>query len=343
MPGTTYRDAGVDVAGAALVKGTIARLCAATHGPQVVDMPGFFAGVFDHPPGGDSLLVASTDSVGTKVRVAAAFGRYGGLGFDLVRHCVNDILTAGARPLFFLDYIGIGEVNDEKIVAVVDGLARACRESECALIGGETAILADVYRHGDFDLVGFIVGTVKRDDVMGAGPRKQAQAGDVLVGVPSSGLHSNGYSLVRKIFGTDDDPSVLYETPPELDRTLGDELLEPHRGYLQLLGPILDDIRVMAHITGGGLPGNVPRVLPDGLRAEIDLSSWEAPPIFRLIQAKGNVDEDEMFTVFNMGVGMVLIVEPARAEHVLGAVEGSWRLGSVSRTDRTGAQRVVMR
>ena len=344
MPGTTYRDAGVDLAGAAVIKERIKSLCESTYGPRVVDMAGFFAGAYEFPAGSDSLLVVSTDSVGTKVRLAVAADRLEGLGHDLVGHCVNDILTTGAEPLLFLDYIGIGEVDDEAIGRVVSGLAEACREAGCALIGGETAILAGVYGKGDFDLVGFVVGTVTRDRMLGPAEVKE---GDVLIGLPSSGLHSNGYSLVRKVFGTDDDPSVLGEQPPGLEGSLGEALLEPHRSYLGALRPVLGEIRAMSHITGGGMTENLPRVLPDGLAANIELKSWNVPPLFRLIQGRGDVADDEMMRVFNMGVGMVLIADPARADGVLAQVAGSWRLGSVVRSgvrsDATGGERVVYR
>ncbi len=337
MPGATYRDAGVDVAGAALVKEQIRRLSAETHGPQVVDMPGFFAGAFEYPAGSDTLLVVSTDSVGTKVRVANAAGRYRGLGYDLVGHCVNDILTTGARPLLFVDYIGIGEVEDGKIVEIVEGLSDACREAGCALIGGETAILAGVYGSGDFDLVGFVVGTVRRDEFL---QPDAVRADDVLIGVPSSGLHTNGYSLVSRVLGTDENPSALDEAPEDLGCTIGEALLEPHRSYLQILGPVLGSLRALAHITGGGIPENLPRVLPQGLGARVERDSWDVPPLFRLIQRRGDVDEDEMFRVFNMGVGMILVVDPALANHVLAEVSGSWPMGEVVRAESVAAERV---
>jgi phosphoribosylformylglycinamidine cyclo-ligase len=329
MPGATYLDAGVDLSGAAAIKERIMGLCASTHGSRVVDMAGFFAGAYEFPAGSDSLLVVSTDSVGTKVRLAVAADRLEGLGHDLVGHCVNDILTTGAEPLLFLDYIGIGEVDDGAIGRVVSGLAEACQAAGCALIGGETAILADVYGKGDFDLVGFVVGTVTRDRLLAPGAVRE---GDVLIGLPSSGLHSNGYSLARKVFGTDDDPSVLDERPVGLTGTLGEALLEPHRSYLGALRPVLGEIRGMSHITGGGMTENLPRVLPGGLAANVELTSWSVPPLFRLIQRRGNVADDEMMRVFNMGVGMVLIADPARVDGVLAQVAGSWRLGSVVRS-----------
>ncbi len=340
MTGITYRDAGVDLAAAGPIKETLKRLSGQTHGPDVFSMPGFVAGGIDNPSDSDSLLIASTDSVGTKVRIAIAAGQYRNLGHDIVNHCVNDALTTGARPLFFLDYIGIGAADEERIVPVVEGLRDACKAAGCALIGGETAFMPGVYSDGDFDLVGFIVGTVRKENVLR--PRESAAAGDVLIGVPSSGIHTNGAVLVRKVLGIDDRPAVLDEVPEGLGRTLGEALLEPHRSYLDPLAPVMGEIRGMAHITGGGFPENLPRTLPDDLAARIDRSTWDIPPLFRLIQAAGKIEDAEMFRVFNMGVGMILIAPPDKADAVIGAVDGAWKIGELVNADSTDGQRVVI-
>lgn len=337
-PGSTYAAAGVSLDAAAAVKEKIKKLAAPTLGRRVVSGPGFFGGVFDPDPNGDFLLVSSTDSVGTKIKIASAMGRYGTVGHDIVNHCVNDVLPAGATPLFFLDYIGIAKVDDGRVPEIVKGLADACSAAECALIGGETATLPGLYHGDDFDLVGFIVGSVKKQDLLTSANTKP---GDVLLGLPSSGLHTNGYSLVRSIFGTDTDPKPLHEMVPALERTLGDALLEPHRSYLNVLRPVLGKIKGMAHITGGSFYKNLPRSLADGLTAEIDMRSWTVPPLFRHIQQKGRVDEAEMWRVYNMGVGMVVIVASELTDEVMSRVQGAWKIGLVRAS--SGTERVVLK
>jgi len=337
-PGKTYLDAGVNLDAAAAVKEHIKKLAWPTLGARVISGPGFFGGVFDPDPQGNMLLVASTDGVGTKIRIAVALGRYDTVGHDIVNHCVNDILPAGATPMFFLDYIGVGRMDGERVAGIVKGVAEACATAGCALLGGETATLPGVYHGNDFDLAGFIVGSVRKDALLRA---DSSRPGDVLVGLPSSGLHTNGYSLVRSVFGTDESPRALHDRVPGLDRTFGEALLEPHRSYLSALRPVLGKIRGMAHITGGGVYKNLPRSLAEGQAAEIDLKSWSVPPLFRFIRARGNVDEQEMFRVFNMGVGMVLVVPPRSASEVLAAVPGSWRLGRVIAA--SGNERVILK
>jgi phosphoribosylformylglycinamidine cyclo-ligase len=336
-PGKTYLDAGVDLDAAAAAKERIKRLAAPTLGPGVVSGPGFFGGIFDPDPHGDSLLVASTDSVGTKIKIALAMGRLDTIGHDIVNHCINDILPAGATPLFFLDYLGIGRMDEQRVAEVVSGVAEACSLAGCALIGGETATLPGIYHGDDLDLAGFIVGTVKKDRLL---KPDATSDGDVLIGLPSSGLHTNGYSLVRTIFGIDESPAALGQRVPGTGLTLGEALLVPHRSYLSDVRPVLGLIKGLAHITGGGLHKNLPRTLAHGLSAEVDLSSWQVPPLFRHIQRAGNVDEAEMFRVYNMGLGAVLIVAPENEAAVLGAVPGSWRAGRVVRSD--GETRVLL-
>ena len=322
--GKTYRESGVNLNAAASVEKKIKAIAAATLGKDALQ--GFFAGVYEPHPGSETLLVASTDSVGTKLKVAQAADRYTSIGVDIVNHCVNDILPTGAGPMFFLDYIGIGRLDERVVTELVSGMAEACEEAGCALIGGETAELPGLYQGRDFDLVGFIVGSVRRDDFIGG---RRARDGDVLLGLPSSGLHTNGYSLVRDVFDIDRHPEGLDEWVPAFGAKLGDALLEPHRSYLPVLRPVLEMIRSMAHITGGGIPGNLPRVLPDGLGADLSLDSWEVPPLFRLIQERGVVGEDEMFRVFNMGVGMIVVAAPDRTSELRDRVPEAWELGRV--------------
>ena len=254
---------------------------------------GPFAGVYSLPGGGR--LAASADGVGTKIKVAIAAGMHRGIGIDIVNHCVNDIACAGARPLFFLDYFATGKLDPDVFTQLLEGMTDACREAGCALLGGETAEMPGVYALGDYDLAGFIVGLVEDVD------RDAVRAGDLLVGLPSGGLHTNGYSLARKVF----------EGVP-LTRELAEQLLAPHRSYLPELTALT--WKAAAHITGGGIPGNLPRALPAGLGARLDRSTWDVPPIFGEIQRRGRVSKDEMWNTFNMGLGMIVVCDPAAAQ-----------------------------
>jgi phosphoribosylformylglycinamidine cyclo-ligase len=310
--GLSYAAAGVDIEAYERVLEKVKPLIASTHGEEVARGVGPFAGLYALEGGGH--LAASADGVGTKIKVAIAAGVHRGIGVDIVNHCVNDIATAGARPLFFLDYFATGKLDPSVFAEVIEGITSACRESGCALLGGETAEMPGVYALGDYDLAGFIVGMVEpglmRDP-------KDIHAGDLLIGLPSSGLHTNGFSLVRKVF--EDVP--LSRVFPELGRALGEELLEPHRSYLQELGSI--NWKGAAHITGGGVFGNLPRCLPEGLGARLGRRSWEEPPIFDLIRKRGRVADDEMLGTFNMGLGMILVVdkeEVPRSAQVVGEV-----------------------
>ncbi len=258
------------------------------------------------------------------------------MGIDIVNHCVNDILTCGAEPLFFLDYIAMGKLVPEKVEAIAEGLAQACREVGCALIGGETAEMPGIYAGEDYDLVGFIIGVVEKEKIIMG---KTITVGDAIIGLPSSGLHTNGYSLVRQIFG--ETKSALDTHYPELGRTLGEELLEPHRCYYHQLKPLLPHIKGIAHITGGGLIGNVPRILPEGIAAQFHSGKWIIPPIFQLIQQRGNVDREEMYRVFNMGIGMVVICSPDNADQLTKALPESKVIGKVIK--QRGETRVVIR
>jgi len=287
--GLSYAAAGVDIAAYERALERVRPLIAATHGREVAQGVGPFAGLYALPGGGH--LAASADGVGTKIKVAIAAGRHRGIGVDLVNHCVNDIATAGARPLFFLDYFATGQLDPEVFTQLVEGMSDACRDAGCALLGGETAELPGMYALGDYDLAGFVVGLVD----VGA-PRDAVRAGDVLVGLPSSGLHTNGYSLARKVF--EGDP---------MNAELANELLAPHLSYLGDLNGMR--WKAAAHITGGGIPGNLPRALPGGLAARLDRGAWQVPPIFEKIRRRGRVSDDEMWGTFNMGLGMIVVMD----------------------------------
>lgn len=320
----SYATVGVDIEAYEQVLERVKPLIAATQGPDVVAGVGPFAGLYSLPRGGD--LAASADGVGTKIKVAIAAGSHRGIGIDLVNHCVNDIATAGARPMFFLDYFATGKLDPDVFAQVIEGITEACRANRCALLGGETAEMPGMYALGDYDLAGFIVGKVEE----GKRPKIEAiRAGDVLVGLPSSGLHTNGYSLVRKVFA--DVP--LAKKFPELGRQLGEELLEPHRSYLDELSTAR--WKSAAHITGGGITGNLPRSLPAGMGARLDRRSWEVPAVFHMVQKRGHVADDEMFGTFNMGLGMVLIIDPNDVP------DGAMVVGEV--VPQAGPDRVVIR
>jgi phosphoribosylformylglycinamidine cyclo-ligase len=321
--GLSYAAAGVDIEAYERALERVKPLIAATHGKNVAVGVGPFAGLFALADG--SHLAASADGVGTKIKVAIAAGSHRGIGVDIVNHCVNDIATAGARPLFFLDYFATGRLDPEVFTQLVEGMTLACREAGCALLGGETAEMPGVYALGDYDLAGFIVGLVdpdRRPDLA------TIKAGDVLVALPSSGLHTNGYSLVRRVF--EDVP--LDDSFDRTGATLGSVLLEPHRSYLKDLERIR--WKSAAHITGGGILGNLPRCLPDGLGARLHKGSWTVPPIFEAIRKRGRIADDEMHGTFNMGLGMILVVDP---RHV---PDGALVVGEV--VERGGPDRVVI-
>jgi len=315
-----YREAGVDISAADAAKARIKGLAKSTFNASVLTEIGSFGGMFrpDLSRYREPVLVASTDGVGTKIKVAIAAGVHDTVGYDLVAHCVNDILVQGATPLFFLDYVALGKMDPVKVEQIVSGFSRACSELGCPLIGGETAEMPGTYAEDDYDLAGFIVGVVEKEKALPRGVRE----GDVLLGLPSAGLHTNGYSLARK---------VLLETLghrvdtrlPMLAGTVGEALLAPHRSYLAALEPLLerDKVRALAHITGGGFPGNLPRVLPEGLGARLRRRSWEVPPLFRLIQKGGGISDEEMYATFNMGIGMVVVVAPGDLHDVEHSLE----------------------
>ena len=310
--GLSYAAAGVDIAAYERALERVKPLIAATHGPEVAAGVGPFAGLYALPGGGH--LAASADGVGTKIKVAIAAGRHRGIGVDLVNHCVNDIATAGARPLFFLDYFATGQLDPEVFAQLVEGMTTACRDAGCALLGGETAEMPGVYALGDYDLAGFIVGIVE------PGVRREpVRAGDLLVGLASSGLHTNGYSLARKVF----------EGEPMQGR-LAEQLLAPHVSYLEDLRRM--QWKAAAHVTGGGILGNLPRCLPDRQGARLHMHAWKIPSIFERIQRRGRISDDEMWGTFNMGLGMILVVDPKDVP------EGALVVGEV--VEQTGPDRV---
>jgi phosphoribosylformylglycinamidine cyclo-ligase len=331
--GLDYRSAGVDLDRAERDKAGLKGLLGATKDARTLSDLGLFGGLYALP--GDipePVLVSSADGVGTKLKVAFLSDRHHTVGHDLVNHCVNDILVQGAHPLFFLDYLATGVVREGIVQEVVRGVAEGCRENGCVLLGGETAQMSDFYDEGEYDLAGFIVGVVARERILDG---RTVEEGDLLLALPSSGLHTNGYTLARKIL-LEAGGLSMNDPFPGLDESVGEALLRVHRSYLSSLREELDrgSLRGLAHITGGGIPGNLPRSLPEGTGAEIDRGSWEVPTLFRTMQEIGGVDEDEMFRVFNMGVGMIAAVAPSQAEGVLARLqesgEGAWVLGRVT-------------
>ncbi|XXX76502.1 phosphoribosylformylglycinamidine cyclo-ligase [Sorangium sp. So ce134] len=330
----TYREAGVDIdAGDALVE-RIKRLAKPTRTPEVLADVGGFAGLCMLPGGlSEPVLVSGTDGVGTKLKVAFATGVHDTVGIDLVAMCVNDVLTVGARPLFFLDYFATGKLDVDVGEAVVRGIAEGCKQAGCALIGGETAELPGMYADGEYDLAGFAVGVVERSRILDG---KRIAPGDAVIGVASSGLHSNGFSLARRVLEKEMGLRMS-DRVDELGATVGEALLTPTRIYARAITALLaacgDAVRGLSHITGGGLPGNLPRVLPDGLGAQLDLGSYQRPAVFQVLQRGGPVEEAEMRRTFNLGVGLVAVVEKGAADRAIEAFAGSgeraWVLGEV--------------
>jgi phosphoribosylformylglycinamidine cyclo-ligase len=339
----TYSQAGVDVDSASRLVDRIKELARSTHRPEVLAGVGPFSGLFRLSDYRDPVLVASADGVGTKLKIASLLARYDTVGIDLVNHCVDDVLTTSAEPLFFLDYLASSRLSDEAKTAIVQGVASACQATGCALLGGETADMPDIYGRGDFDLVGFIVGVIERGQIIDGSTIRKS---DVLLGLPSSGLHTNGYSLVRKVFSVglggdpDEERARLDRTYPGLESTLGEVLLVPHRCYYNELKPVFAKLKGIAHVTGGGIPGNLPRILPDGLAACLRRGSWQVQPIFRLIQERGNVAEDEMYRTFNMGLGMIVACAPQDVEAVRAQLPDALVVGEV--VAQKGEQRAVI-
>lgn len=335
---STYKDAGVDIDAANEAVLRMKDYIKSTFTPEVLTDVGTFGGMFapDLSDVSEPVLVSSIDGVGTKLKIAFMMNKHDTVGRDLVNHCVNDILVQGARPLFFLDYFATGQLSPSVVVDVVKGLSDACREAGCALIGGETAEMPGLYLAGEYDLAGCIVGLVDRRRIVDG---SRVLPGDVLVGIASSGLHTNGYSLVRKVFFEKAKWRVDQHIP-ELNAALGEELLKPHKSYARPVQALLAkyDIHGMAHITGGGFYDNIPRALPEDCQAAVDRRTWEVPAVFRLIQDIGNISEPEMYRTFNMGVGYVLVVPKEQATAVVSELsalgEDSWIIGEVRKGSR---------
>ena len=320
-PGLSYRDAGVDIDAANAALKTVKGLVKRTFNDQVLRDIGTFGAMYQPNLKGmdEPVLVSSVDGVGTKLKLAFMTGKHDTVGIDIVSHCVNDILVQGARPLFFMDYLAVGVLQPEVVVDVVRGLTNGCLLAGCALIGGETAEMPDMYRPGEYDLAGTIVGVVDREKIIdGAG----IEVGDKIIGLPSSGLHTNGYSLARKIC-FDVAKLAPEDEMPGVGRTVAEALLEPHLSYAKLMQIVMKvvDVRGMAHITGGGITENFPRVLPEGTDAVIDLSTWTVPPVFRFLQDAGNVAKMEMLRTFNMGQGFLVVVRADQANKALETID----------------------
>ena len=343
MDQITYKEAGVNLDAAQDIKERIKSIVAPTHGAQVLGGVGGFGALYRLGGYKDPVLVSSTDGVGTKLKLAIMVDRYDTIGEDLVNACINDIIVCGAQPLFFLDYLAVAALDNDVVAALIAGMARACEQAGCALIGGETAQMPGLYADGDFDMAGFVVGAVERDRILDG---SDIRPGDAIIGIPSNGLHTNGYSLVRHALGLDDDPSALNEIVPELAHstthgsTLGDALLTPHPSYVDAIRPVLPLIKGMAHITGGGLVENIPRILPDGTSAHLDSSTWRVPPIFTLLQERATISREEMYRVFNMGIGMALLCDAAQVNAVLEAVPDAEIVGEVARHE--GGEQVTI-
>ena len=312
MTKSHYASSGVDIDAGNRAVELMKDAVKATYNESVLAGIGSFGGLFDVSALKEMkspVLVASTDGVGTKVKLAAAVGRYHGIGHDIVNHCINDILVQGARPLFFMDYFATSKLNPEQTAEVVTGIAEACKEAGMALLGGETAEMPGVYQSGEFDVAGTIIGAVERDEIL---PRQNLKAGDVLIGLKSSGPHTNGYSLIRKMFAD----AALDSVVPELGYSLADALLASHRSYYSVLYPLLSHVKALAHITGGGFIENIPRVLPETLDARIQIDSWAISPLWNLIQRSGGIATEEMYRVFNMGIGMIAFVDKSSVDKV---------------------------
>ena len=330
MPTDRYRAAGVDLDAAERVKARIGEVVASTRTPRALGRVGAFGGMVRVPAGvADPTLVLSTDGVGTKVLVAIRAGRHDTVGEDLVNHCVNDVLVHGATPLAFLDYIAGSGLDDATILALVEGVARGCRAHDMTLAGGETAQMPDVYQPGHYDLAGTIVGVVAEGEALHG---DRVALGDLLIGYASTGLHTNGYTLARRIlFG--EMGLEVGSMIPQLGRTVGDVLLAVHRSYWKAIQPVLKYVHALAHITGGGIPGNLGRSLKSGCQAAVERAAWPAPALFQVLRDAGEVDEDEMYRVFNMGLGMIAVVPPAREAKVRDAATragvDTWMVGEI--------------
>lgn len=335
IDGWDYQKSGVDLEASDNVIDGIKNAVESTFNPRVLRGLGHFGGFYRVGPAGDqATLVASIDGVGTKLKIAILARQHHSIGADIVNHCVNDILAGGARPLFFLDYFATGALDPEVAVEVVGGIASACRLAGIALLGGETAEMPGIYSNEDYDLAGVVVGIVDQNDIIDG---SRIQPGDAIIGIPSSGFHTNGYSLIRAALGlnSDDDNArrrLQVPLPYDPSRTLAEALLEPHRGYESQIRLLLDQnlVRGMAHITGGGIGGNLGRIIPGDMSAEVDIQSWDIPPLFDFVAEIGNIPLEECFRVFNMGIGFIVVCSEADADAILNHIDGSRVIGKVA-------------
>ncbi len=345
---SVYAAAGVDIDAGNKAVELMKDSVKSTFTPQVLSELGSFGGLFGTSEilkMKEPVLVGSTDGVGTKVKFAAAAGIYDTIGQDIVNHCIDDILVQGAKPLFFLDYFATAKLDPNITAQIVAGMAKACRESGCALIGGETAEMPGVYMSGEFDIAGTIVGVVERDKIL---PKKNIKAGDLLVGLKSHSPHTNGYSLIRKAFEKIGNLSdVLKKEYPELDESLATALLRPHRSYLNVIYPIFQEkpelIKALAHITGGGFIENIPRVIENGFVIKVKKGSWQIPPLYSLIQKQSGASEDEMYRVFNMGIGMIAVISPEDLnEYQKMLPEESWVIGKIEKAQNSSEKTITV-
>ena len=328
MNDKTYKKAGVDLDLAAKIKKSISNPIISTHNKQVLNGLGSFGSMFELKGFNQPIIVSSTDGVGTKLKLAIELDCYDFIGVDLVNACVNDIVVCGAKPLFFLDYIAVNKLDNFVINKLISGMSKACINVGCALIGGETAQMPGIYKNKDFDMAGFVVGAVEKAQVLNPLDVKEQ---DVIIGLSSEGLHTNGYSLVRHALSIDENPQILNKFYSDLGSTLGAALLKPHISYVESILSVLPYIKSAAHITGGGLIENIPRAFSSDLAAYIDLSAWDVLSIFNIIQAEGNIAEEEMYKVFNMGLGMIVICDKKMEDNVLSSISGSFKIGYISK------------
>lgn len=336
MNDRTYKNAGVDLELAAKVKSAMSESIIATHNSQVLNTLGSFGSMFELKGFNQPVIVSSTDGVGTKLKLAVELDFYDSLGEDLVNACVNDIVVCGAKPLFFLDYIAVNKLDDSVVSKLICGMSKACIDVNCALIGGETAQMPGIYKDKDFDMAGFVVGAVEKDQILNPSNVKEK---DIIIGFPSNGLHTNGYSLVRHALSIQKNPKILNKFYDDLGETLGEALIKPHISYVEEILSVLPYIKSAAHITGGGLIENIPRSFTNDLSADIDLLAWEVPAIFNIIKLEGNISNDEMYKVLNMGLGMIVICDEDMVNKVLSSVSGSFVVGNISK--RIGEKQVL--
>ena len=339
MEELSYKASGVDLDAAQSFKEQLAAVVNPTHGKDVLSGVGGFGAAYKLSNYQSPILISSTDGVGTKLRLAILLEKYDTIGEDLVNACVNDILVSGADPLFFLDYIAVASLQEDMLLALIKGIARACEYNSCALIGGETAQMPGMYSGSDFDMAGFVLGAVEQKSLIDG---IHIVPGDTIIGIPSNGLHTNGYSLARKIFNTDEAPDILFEYDPLLESTYGEALMRPHPSYLKSVSSVRHLVKGMAHVTGGGLLENIPRVLPSGLAALIDYTSWETPQIFRILQQRGKIPYGEMFRVFNMGIGMVMVCAKENTDTILSNLVDSEIVGSIIEQNQEGSTQVII-